>query len=129
MEEKTLAAIRQVLLACAQMGTPVTYRDLVARAQVPPPHGIHKTTLALEDLIRKDHAAGRPLLAALAVSRGNPGLPGHGFFHLLSELGRYDGPERGLEAAQAFERELQAAIDYWGAARSAEEERGSGPFD
>ncbi|TQV79622.1 hypothetical protein [Denitrobaculum tricleocarpae] len=114
MEEKTRAQIRRVLLACAQTGIPVTYRDLVAQAQVPPPHSIHNTTLELESLIREDHSAGRPLLAALAVSRGNPGLPGHGFFHLLAELGRYDGPERGPEAAAAFERELRAAIDYWG---------------
>lgn len=114
MEPEVYIEIRRVLLACAQKGTPVTYRDLVARAQVPPPHGIHKTTLVLEDLIREDHAAGRPLLAALAVSRGNPGLPGHGFFHLLTELDRYDGPERGPEAAQAFDQELRAAIDYWG---------------
>lgn len=115
--------IRQVLQSCAQAGSPISYRDLVARAQIPPPHGIHKTTLALEDLVRKDHAAGRPLLAALAVSRGNPGLPGHGFFFLLGELGRYDGPERGPEAAAAFERELQAAVAYWGADTESEDLR------
>ncbi len=118
MEPEIHSEIRRVLRDCAQKATPVTYRDLVVRAQVPPPHAIHNTTLALEDLIREDHAAGRPLLAALAVSRGNPGLPGHGFFYLLAELGRYDGPERGPEAAQAFDRELQAAINYWGTLRS-----------
>ncbi len=126
MEPEIYSEIRRVLLECAQKATPVTYRDLVVHAQVPPPHGIHKTTLALEDLIREDHVAGRPLLAALAVSRGNPGLPGHGFFHLLSELGRYTGPERGPEAAQAFEQELRAAIDYWGTARSEDIEKDSG---
>lgn len=113
MENKTLADIREVLLACARAGTTIPYRELAARAQVPAPHSIHNTTLALEDLIREDHTAGRPLLAALAVSRGNPGLPGRGFFMLLKELGRYDGPEQGPEAAGAFDRELCAALDYW----------------
>lgn len=116
MEESLQARLRSVLLNCAKARKTITYRDLVAEAQVPPPHGIHKTTLALEDLIREDHAAGRPLLAALAVSRGNAGLPGHGFFHLLAELGRYDGPERGPVAQKTFEKECAAALDYWGGA-------------
>lgn len=113
MEESFQASLRPVLLNCARARKTITYRDLVAEAQVPPPHGIHKTTLALEDLIREDHAAGRPLLAALAVSRGNRGLPGHGFFHLLVELGRYDGADRGPEAQEVFEKELEAAFNYW----------------
>ena len=46
----------------------MTYRDLATLAEVPPPHRIHDLTLALEDLIREDHRAGRPLLAALAKS-------------------------------------------------------------
>lgn len=114
MEKKTHADIREVLLTCARAGTTIPYRELAARAQVPAPHSIHNTTLALEDLIREDHAADRPLLAALAVSRGNPGLPGRGFFMLLKELGRYDGPEQGPEAAGVFDREIHAALDYWG---------------
>lgn len=115
MTEALHSKLRSTLLNCAKTRKTITYRDLVAEAQVPPPHGIHKTTLALEDLIREDHAAGRPLLAALAVSRGNRGLPGHGFFHLLSELGRYDGPDRGPLAQQAFEKECEDAISYWSA--------------
>lgn len=113
MTETLHTKLRSVLLNCARAQKTITYRDLVAEAQVPPPHGIHKTTLALEDLIREDHAAGRPLLAALAVSRGNNGLPGRGFFHLLVELGRYNGPDRGPEAQETFDRECKAAISYW----------------
>ena len=106
--------IRETLRACARDGRTVTYRELAALCQVPPPHTIHKTTLALEDLARADHDAGRPLLAALAVSRGGAGIPGPGFFQLLAALGRYQGPDRGPQAEMAHRIELTRAIDYWG---------------
>jgi hypothetical protein len=88
---------------------------LAARVPVPPPHGIHKLTLALEALMREDHLAGRPLLAALAVSQTAPGIPGRGFFHLLAELGRYAGPDRGQTAAAAHAAELAQSFAFWGA--------------
>jgi len=108
-------AVRAALEIQAGSGRTVTYRDLAALVPVPPPHGIHKLTLALEDLVREDHAAGRPLIAALAVSRVGEGIPGQGCFQLLAELGRYAGPERGAEAAEAHAAELRATLDYWGA--------------
>lgn len=110
-ENDIAAALRPVLLAAAREGRTVTYRELAAAAEVPPPHTIHKTTRALEALTREDHAAGRPLLAALAVGKG--GIPGPGFFQLLSVLGRYDGPHRGDDAAAQHARELAPAIAYW----------------
>ena len=91
----------------------MTYRDLAILAEVPPPHRIHDLTLALEDLIREDHRAGRPLLAALAVSRAGPGLPGRGYFLLLNELGRYHGPGSGPEAAAEHRGELARLYRYW----------------
>jgi hypothetical protein len=106
--------IRETLRQIASQGETITYRDLAARAEVPPPHTIHTLTLLLEDLVREDHAAGRPLLAAVAVSRAQAGVPGAGFFQLLSELGRYGGPDRGAEAAAVHADELQAAWAYWG---------------
>ncbi len=106
--------IRETLRQIAGKRETITYRDLAARAEVPPPHTIHTLTLLLEDLMREDHAAGRPLLAAVAVSRAQAGVPGAGFFQLLSELGRYEGPDRGPEAAAAHAAELQAAWAYWG---------------
>lgn len=109
--------IRETLSEIACKGETITYRDLAARAEVPPPHAIHTLTLLLEDLVRQDHAAGRPLLAAVAVSRAQAGVPGPGFFQLLSELGRYGGPDRGAEAAAAHAAELQAAWAYWGGPR------------
>lgn len=107
------AMLRPVLQAAARRGRTLTYRDLAVEARVPPPHSIHKTTEALEHLVREDHAADRPLLAAVAV--GKAGLPGPGFFQLLTLLGRYDGPNRGAEATERHAAELEAALAYWGA--------------
>jgi hypothetical protein len=112
-------AVRATLESLARSGQTVTYRDLAALVPVPPPHGIHKLTLALEDLVREDHAAGRPLIAALAISRVGDGIPGQGFFQLLAALGRYAGPERGAAAAEAHAAELRAALAFWGASSQA----------
>jgi hypothetical protein len=108
-------SLRRELTACARAGKTIAYRDLAQRVAFPGPHAIHRLTALLEDLVREDHAAGRPLLAAVAVSRaqknvqGN-GIPGRGFFQLLTELDRYHGPDQGPEAAACHARELAAAL-------------------
>jgi len=112
-EAALVAALRPVLIDTARQGRTIAYRDLARAAGVSAPHSIHRTTLALEALVREDHAAGRPLLAAVAV--GKAGLPGPGFFQLLRALGRYDGPDRGPEAVARHAEELRAALDHWGA--------------
>jgi len=105
-------AITPVLRAAAQRGACITYRDLAREAGIEAPHSIHRTTLALEAMMRADDAAGRPLLAALAISKR--GIPAPGFFQLLRELGRYDGPDTGAEAERHHARELDAALAHWG---------------
>ena len=102
--------LRRQLEDHARAGETVRYRDLARAAEVPGPQTIHKTTQALEAITRADHAAGRPLIAALAVGRGSAGLPGPGFFQLLRELGRYDGPDSGAAAAAAHTRECEAVF-------------------
>ena len=114
MTPPKLEDLARVLREAAAEGRTLTYAALAPRAGFFPPHSIHRLTEALEELIRRDHAAGRPLLAALAVSRGQAGLPGRGFFLLLHELGRYHGPTEGAEAAACHARELSAALAYWG---------------
>ena len=114
-DQSLMAALRQELTACAGRGETVTYRDLAARVDFPGPHSIHRLTELLEQLIREDHSAGRPLLAALAVSRAQKGMPGRGFFQLLTELGRYRGPDQGAEAAAHHAREREAARVHWAA--------------
>ncbi len=112
-DRELIAKLRRALLDCARTGETVTYNALAGRVDFPGPHRIHRLTGLLEVLIREDHAAGRPLLAALAVSRSQNGIPGRGFFGLLVELGRYDGPDQGPVAAEAHGKELQAAIAHW----------------
>jgi hypothetical protein len=114
-DAKLIADLRRALIACARAGETVSYRDLAQRVDFPGPHVIHRLTLLLEDMVREDHAAGRPLLAALAVSRGQGGIPGRGYFQLLAELGRYAGPDQGAEAAACHARELEAAQRFWSA--------------
>jgi len=113
-----LAKLRGELKACAAAGQTVAYRDLAWRLAVPGPRALHRLTDLLERLAREDHAAGRPLLAALAVSRANNGIPGRGFFQLLAELGRYVGPDQGAEAADHHAHELAAALAWWGSSRA-----------
>ncbi len=115
-DRRVMAALRRALTACAETGETVTYQDLARRVAFPGPHTIHRLTEMLEVLIREDHAAGRPLLGALAVSRAQNGIPGRGFFQLLAELGRYEGPDQGPEAAACHVAELKAALAYWSAA-------------
>ena len=114
------AAVRACLLRLAAERRTASYRDLADLAGLPPPHRIHRLTLLLEDLIREDHAAGRPLLAACAVSRAQNGIPAPGYFQLLAALGRYRGADRGAEAAACHDAELRAAWDYWGRTATAE---------
>ena len=112
MSEPLQDRLRGALEALARQRRTATYQELVALAEVPAPHAIHSLTLALEDLVRQDHAAGRPLLAALAVSRTAP-HPGRGFFDLLAELDRYQGPARGPEAEAWHSKEIAAVFAHW----------------
>ena len=116
-DQALIATLRAALTPCAAAGETITYRDLAQRVAFPPPYSIHRMTELLEVMIREDHAAGRPLLAALAVSRAQTGIPGRGFFQLLPDLGRYDGPDQGPEAAACHARELEAALAFWNQSR------------
>ena len=105
--------LRRALVEVARAGGTITYRDLAARIGLAGPHRIRRLTVALEDLVREDHAAGRPLLAAVAVGRARGGIPGPGFFQLLAGLGRDPGPDRGPQAAAAHTAELEAVWARW----------------
>ena len=107
--------LRAALLPLAARRQTITYRELAALAGIRPPHSIHKVTLGLEALLREDHDAGRPLLAALATSRATGGLPGRGFFELLRSLACYQGPDSGVEASAFHRAELERVWHYWGA--------------
>ena len=100
--------LREELLEQARTGLPVTYKELADRLELPPPHTIHRVTEALEQLMEEDVAAGRPLLAAFAVSKAQPGgIPARGFFLKARALGVFSGDPAGREALDFHARELR----------------------
>ena len=106
-----LTELEVALIAQARRRQPIGYLNLASAMRMPGPHRIHRLTHALEVLAQRDLAAGRPLLATLAVGRS--GIPGRGFFQMLSERGAYQGPDEGAEARRWHERALSDAIAYW----------------
>jgi len=79
----------------------VTYGALARAMGLWAPGSVRRITRVLETTMREDAAAGRPFVAARAVSRAGGGLPGRGFFDLAHTLGR--GPRAG-ETDDAFHR-------------------------
>ena len=59
-----------------------------------------------------DVAAGRPMLAALCVSKIGPGIPARGFFLAAQVLGVFSGDPTGPEA-RAFQLELQRVLSFY----------------
>lgn len=99
--------LRPLLEAVARRRATVTYAELASTAEVESPHTIHKTTQALELLMAEDAADGRPLLAAVVVSRRREDLPAPGFFQRAAEIGCYFGPDSGPQAATFHALELE----------------------
>lgn len=106
--------LRNYLKLIARGGRTVTYRDTARALRLEPPNTIHRVTGMLETLLEEDVAAGRPLIAALVVSRQRNNMPAPGFFAKLSSLGVYEGPESGDVAREYHQKQLQLAIDFWG---------------
>lgn len=98
--------LRGVLEPFAARGSTMTYQQAAQALGVRPPQTIHRTIVALERLMDEDAAAGRPLLAAVVVSRTAP-MPAAGFFARARSLGLYEGPDTGPEAAAFHRQELQ----------------------
>lgn len=105
-EEPWIRRLTQTLSELAAERRTATYHDLAERCGIAGRHRIHRLALALEDTIRADHEAGRPLSAAVAVSKSRGGLPAPGFFQLCRTLGRYFGPDSGPQAATYHAIEL-----------------------
>ncbi|UUX51216.1 hypothetical protein NUH88_05870 [Nisaea acidiphila] len=84
----------------------IAYAELAAEAAIPGPKAIHKLTEALERLVSRDHAEGRPLRAAVVVSKSGRKLPAPGFFQHCAALGLYFGPDRGAQAELFHRLEL-----------------------
>ncbi len=106
-ERELARRVRAHLEGLAPTDIPVTYGALARGLGLWAPGSINRVTRALEHTMREDAAAGRPFIAARAVSRGRDGLPGGGFFALARALSR--GPAEG-ESDAAFHRREMARL-------------------
>jgi hypothetical protein len=106
--------LREELLKQVRTGLPVTYKELAGRLALSPPRTIHRLAGALEQLMDEDIAAGRPLLAALVVSKARPGLPARGFFLKAQASGLFPGHPAGQEAVDFHAREVRRALRFYG---------------
>jgi hypothetical protein len=114
MSEMLNERLREALKDHARTGTPTTYRELASQLDLEPPNTIHRLTVALEALMAEDVAAGRPMLAAICISKMHTGLPSRGFFLAAESLGVFSGDPAGPEARAFHELELQRALSYYG---------------
>ena len=106
--------LRQALIDQAQTGNPTTYQELADRLGLEPPQTIHHLSEALETLMEDDVAAGRPILAALCVSKMQTGIPARGFFLKAQVLGLFSGDPTGPEAHAFHADELQRVLSFYG---------------
>lgn len=89
--ERYLERLAELLERARLQRQTLTYLQAAEALAVPGPKRIHKTTRLLETLLVRDAEAGRPLRAALVISRASHGLPGRGFFDHAQRLGLHDG--------------------------------------
>lgn len=108
MTEDLAAQARTLLERRPASELPLTYRQLAEALALEPPRTIQRVARALEVLMREDVSAGRPMIAALVVSRRGEGLPAAGFFELAVALGRFPAdPDAQLNA---YRDEFQRAL-------------------
>ena len=84
------------------------------RLGLEPQQTIHRAGEALETLVEDDVAAGRPMLAALCVSKMRSGIPGRGFFLKAQVLGVFSGNPTVPEAHAFHVDELQRVLSSYG---------------
>lgn len=98
-QETNLAPrLRELLMGLPDEAVPITYQQAAEALGLTPPRTIQRVALALEALMREDVAAGRPMIAALVVSRRED-QPRQGFFELAVALGRFPADPARHEAA------------------------------
>ncbi|WP_202909517.1 hypothetical protein [Alkalilacustris brevis] len=108
MTDTVLAARIRETLAGRHAGDPfITYQALASALGLQPPGTIQRVAAALEQTMREDVAAGRPMVAALVISRAGD-LPRRGFFDLAVALGRF--PDDPAQHRAAWEAECAAVF-------------------
>jgi len=99
--------LRALLMSLPDDSLPISYQQAADALGLTPPGTIQRVALALETLMREDVAAGRPMIAALVVSRRGE-LPRQGFFDLAVALGRL--PEDATRHEEVYRQERERAM-------------------
>lgn len=97
--------VRALLANAPRDALPMTYQQVASALGLTPPRTIQRVAQALEQLMEEDVAAGRPMIAALVVSRRGDNLPAAGFFEQAVALGRFPDDARQHEALYVAERD------------------------
>lgn len=79
--------VRALLSLCTPTDPFLTYQEVATVLGLTPPGTIQRVATALEQTMREDVATGRPMIAALVISRAGD-MPRRGFFDLAVTLGR-----------------------------------------
>jgi len=101
------AEVRALLSGRSPADALLTYQALASAIGLRPPGTIQRVGAALEQTMREDVAAGRPMIAALVVSRAGD-MPRRGFFDLAVLLGRF--PEGSGQHRAAWQAECTAVF-------------------
>ncbi len=72
--------VRTLLIQAPTSALPMTYQQVANALGLTPPRTIARVTQALEQLMEQDVAAGRPMIAALVISRRGRRYTGQRFF-------------------------------------------------
>ena len=81
--------VRALLMQAPANALPMTYQHVANALGLTPPRTIARVAQALEQLMDEDVAAGRPMIAALVISRRGDDIPATGFFEKAVALGRF----------------------------------------
>lgn len=101
------ARIREILTRRDPDDPFITYQALASKLGLSPPGTIQKVAAALEQTMREDVAAGRPMIAALVISRAGD-MPRRGFFDLGVALSRF--PDDQAQHRAAWQGECAAVL-------------------
>ncbi|GGC89221.1 hypothetical protein [Vreelandella lutescens] len=102
--------VRALLMQAPASALPMTYQQVASTLGLTPPRTIARVAQALERLMEEDVAAGRPMIAALVISRRGENLPASGFFEKAVALGRFphDPAQHSIRYAEEREQALRA---------------------
>lgn len=98
-------------------GRLTTYSDIASLAGLSMDRDADRDAISqiLGEILRHEVEAGRPLLTAIVVHRGDDNNPGEGFFSESTLCGRYSGSRAQMARLEFWVHEVSAVYRYWAA--------------